>query len=510
MSQTANRVIKNTGYLYAKMGITMFVSLYTTRLILKGLGDTDFGIFNIVGGAIAMLGFFNAAMAGATQRFMSYVEGEGNKNKQKAIFNISIILHFLISFFVGLLLVGAGYFFFNGILNIPVDRIFAAKVVYGCLIVSTMFTVMNVPYDAVMNAHENMRYYSIIGILESILKLAVAFVCVYTNSDKLIMYGVLMASIPLITLSIMKIYCHKHYEECVIRPNKYFEKSIMIEMTSYAGWNFMSSLTSIVSQYGLGIVLNHFWGTLLNTAQGIANQLSGQLMAFSNTMLKALSPVITKSKGKGDDAAMFKASFSGSKYAYLLLLFFTVPFMFEMPYILKIWIVTIPEWAVLFCRLQLLRSITEQLTITMGTVISANGKIKAYSLWKSVLSVLPILLTYIAFSLGFPPYTMYIVWILCGSIFSGVLVLFYSKKLCHLSFSDYNHKVLYPCLIITLLMCVGNFAVVEIMPPSIARIFISAGVSTFCLITSWIFLTSREERIIIRGIIRKILVHRHK
>ena len=186
MSQTANRVIKNTGYLYAKMAITMFVSLYTTRLILNSLGASDFGIYNIVGGAIAMLGFLNAAMAGATQRFMSFAEGEGKREKQKYIFNISIILHLLISLVVILVLIIAGFVFFNGILNIPADRIGAARVVYFSLIASTVLTVMNVPYDAVMNAHENMRYYAIVGILESFLKLAVAFVCVYAIGDKLI------------------------------------------------------------------------------------------------------------------------------------------------------------------------------------------------------------------------------------------------------------------------------------------------------------------------------------
>ena len=139
---TANRVIKNTGFLYAKMGITMFISLYTTRLILNSLGASDFGIFNIVGGAISMLGFLNAAMASATQRFMSYSEGEGNKEKQKSIFNVSFILHLIISIIVGLSLFIAGYFFFNGILNIPENRILAAKVVYGSLIVSTIFTIM--------------------------------------------------------------------------------------------------------------------------------------------------------------------------------------------------------------------------------------------------------------------------------------------------------------------------------------------------------------------------------
>lgn len=289
MSSTANRVVKNTGFLYAKMGITMFISLYTTRLILNSLGAADFGIFNIVGGAIAMLGFLNAAMAGATQRFMSYSEGEGNKKKQKSIFNISILLHFFIALAAGIALLIAGYFFFNGILNIPADRIFAAKVVYGSLIVSTMFTVMSVPYDAVLNAHENMKYYAIVGIIESLLKLSVALIVVYTFSDKLIVYGVLMACIPLITLTIMRIYCHKHYTECTIAPKKYWDKTMMKEMTSFAGWSFGNSATSMIGNYGLGIVLNMFFGTVLNAAQGIAGQITGQLCVFASNMLKALN-----------------------------------------------------------------------------------------------------------------------------------------------------------------------------------------------------------------------------
>lgn len=504
MSQTANRVIKNTGYLYAKMAITMFVSLYTTRLILNSLGASDFGIYNIVGGAIAMLGFLNTSMASATQRFMSYAEGEGNREKQKYIFNISVVLHFCIALVLAVVLILAGYFFFNGILNIPAERIGAAKVVYGSLIVSTVFTMMNVPYDAVMNAHENMRYYAVIGILESFLKLAVAFACVYASGDKLIVYGLLMACIPLITLSVMKVYCHKHYAECVIKPCFYWNKKMMREMTSFAGWSFFPSMFSIVSQYGLGLVLNHFWGTLLNTAQGIANQISGQLMAFSNTMLKALNPVITKSKGHGDDSLMFKASLFGCKYSYLILAFFSIPCIVEMPYILRIWLGTTPDWAVLFAQLQLLRSILEQLTITLGSVISANGKIRNYSLYKSILSVIPILLTYIVFLYGLPPYSMYIIWILCGGVFGGIVGLYYAKKLCNMSISLFVKSVLIPCMLISLSMTVGGFIVNNIFSPSLVRLFITMVTTSLLMIVTSVILSTREERTIFLSFLYKI------
>lgn len=495
---TANRIIKNTGFLYAKMGITMFISLYTTRLILSSLGASDFGIFNIVGGAIAMLGFLNAAMASATQRFMSYSEGEGDKKKQKSIFNVSFILHLVISFVVGIALWIAGYFFFNGILNIPSNRIFAAKVVYGSLIVSTMFTVMTVPYDAAMNAHENMKYYAIVGVFESLLKLAVAFACVYTTFDKLIVYGSLMACIPLITLSIMRIYCHKHYEECIIAPRKYWQKDLMKEMTSFAGWNFIGALSGIVSQYGLSLVLNHFWGTLLNAAQGIANQISGQLMTFSNTMLKALNPVIVKSKGSHNDALMIKASLLGCKYAYLMLVFFVIPFVLETSFVLNIWLKNVPEWAVLFCQLQLLRSVLEQLTISIGAIISAQGRIKNISIWKSLLGIQPVIFTAIFFYFKYPPYVMYIIWIICGGVLGAIISLYYAHKQCGLKYNDYFNIVFYPCLFPTIITISIGYLPQLIFDPSFFRLCLTIlFTSASFIISNWKLLTKEEINLII-------------
>lgn len=501
---TANRVIKNTGYLYAKMGITMFVSLYTTRLILNSLGASDFGIFNIVGGAIAMLGFLNAAMAGATQRFMSYAEGEGIKSKQKSIFNVSFVLHILISLLVGIALLIAGYFFFNGILNIPPDRIFAAQVVYGSLIVSTMFTVMTVPYDAVMNAHENMLYYAIVGIIESLLKLAVAFACVYTTSDKLIVYGVLMACIPLITLTIMRVYCHKHYEECVIAPKRYFNKGLMKEMTSYAGWSFLDASTGIISQYGLGLVLNHFFGTILNAAQGIANQVAGQLMTFSQNLMKAVNPVIMKNEGAGNREAMLKISTLGCKYSYLLLSFFAIPFILEAPYILKLWLKNPPEWSILFCQMQLVRSLTEQLTLNLWASISATGKIKDFYKRKGVLNILPIFLTALLFYFRFPPYWLYITWIFCWGILTGILILHYSHKICGLKYHFFIQQTLTPCLINTGITLVVGFIPLLFMQSSINRLFVTLIICSIAFIFSFLILLTKEEKDVLQFLIKKI------
>lgn len=501
---TANRVIKNTGYLYVKMAITIFISLYTTRLILNSLGASDFGIFNIVGSAIAMLGFLNASMAGATLRFMSYSEGEGIKSKQKSIFNVSIVLHFFISIIVGLVLCIAGYFFFNNILNIPSDRIFAAKVVYGSLIVSTMFTVMTVPYDAVLNTHENMLYYAIVGILESTLKLIVAFVCVYTSYDKLIVYGILIAFIPFITLTIMRIYCHKNYEECVISPNKYFNKELMKNMTSYAGWSFIDASTGIISQYGLGIVLNHFFGTVLNAAQGIANQVAGQLMTFSQNLIKAVNPIIMKNEGAGNRETMLKISIFGCKYSYLLLSFFAIPFILEAPFILKLWLKNPPEWSILFCQMQLIRSLIEQLTINLWSSISATGKIKEFYKIKGLLNILPVFLTIIFFNFNYPPYWLYIIGIFCWGILTGILILYYSHKICGLKYFFFIKKAMIPCVLNTTITLFIGIIPLFFMQSSFNRMLITLIICSITFVFSFSLFLTKQEKETFQLLINKI------
>lgn len=498
----ANRVIKNTGFLYAKMAITVFVSLYTTRLLLSSLGAIDFGIFNVVGGIIAMLGFLDAAMAGATQRFMSIAEGEGKPEKKKAIFNISIILHLAIAIVLGLVLLIIGYFFFNGILNIPDDRVYAAKVVYGSMIVSTMLTVMTVPYEAVLNSHENMLYYAIVGVIESFLKLAVAFIVVYALQDKLIVYGVLMAVISLLVMAIMRIYCHRRYEECIIAPRRYWDRSLMRQMTGFAGWNLLNNASRMISQYGLGIVLNNFFGAILNAAQGIANQISGQLMAFSNTMIKAVSPMIAKSEGAGEREKMLNASLLSAKYGYLLFAIFAVPFLLETPYIMEIWLEEVPDWAVLFVRLQLILLLVEQLTLMVGRSVEVQGDIKVYFALQSFLNILPIVLTYLFFSFGFPPYYLYIIWILVGGIISGSVCIYFAKLKCGLKFSDFMYKVFYPSVIPTIGMLITGAILVYWLEESFLRLLFVIGITTISFVIIVYTTMAKNEKSMIISLIK--------
>jgi len=501
----AKRIIKNTGILYAKMGITMFISLYTTRLILGALGVADFGVFNVVGGAIAMLTFLNAAMASATQRFMSHAEGAGNKEKQKSIFNVSVILHFIIALIIGLVLEIAGFFLFHGVLNIPENRIHAAQAIYQFMIVSTLFTIMTVPYDAVVNAHENMLYYAIVGIVESLLKMSVAIVVVYTLADKLIIYGLLMACISLVIMIIMRVYCHRKYIECVVAPKKYYDKTLMKEMTGFAGWSFMGSATSMLGNYGLGIVLNHFFGAVLNAAQGVAGQLNGQLSIFSSTMMKALNPAIVKTEGGGERESMLKMSLMGCKFSFFLFAFFAIPFLIETPYILKFWLKNVPDWAVVFCRFAIVRTLIEQLTVSLGTSINAQGNIKRISFIKSILNIIPLPLIYLSFRSGNPPYMMYIISIIIWGFLEGIITIYFTIRNCNMKFINYFDEVISKC--IKIFMVTFGFGLIPFyfMQETFIQLIIVILSSTITFLTTVYFYgLEKQEKFFIKSALKTI------
>lgn len=492
--QTANRVAKNTGILYAKMAITVFISLYATRLVLLTLGSKDFGLFSVVGGAIALLGFLNASMSSATQRFMSFAQGAGNSEKINKIFNMSILLHLIIAFIIFLILEIAGYFFFNGILNIDPNRLGTAKLIYQFMIISTLFSVISVPYDALLNAHENMLFYAILGIIESVLKLAIAISITYITSDKLLYYGAMMAILSITLLIIYRLYCHRKYPESKIDLKRNYDKIILKEMSDFAGWSLLGSSSSMIAQYGQGIVLNVFFGTIINSAQGIANQVSGQLGAFAATMLKALNPVIAKSEGAGNRKLMLQSAIMGSKISFFLLMFFFIPVLIEMPYVFKIWLKEVPGYAIIFCRLYLIRNLIDQMFVTLTTTISAVGNIKKYQIVTSILYILPLIITYTLFSRGYPPYTLYVVFIVF-SIIMALINLYFSKIICDLSIMDYFKRVIIRCSISFLLVFIFALVPVFFIDVGIVR-FLSIILMTILsyFLTIWFIGLSIDER----------------
>ena len=448
--QAAHRVAKNTLILYGRMAITVFISLYSTRLVLAALGVADFGLFNVVGGVISMLGFLNASMAAATQRFISFAQGAGDLEKVKRIFNMSSLLHWGIAILVFIVLEIAGYFFFNGILNIAPDRVGVAKLIYQFMVVSTIFTVVSVPYEAVITSHENMMVYAILGIVEAFLKLAIAFYITYSTYDHLVLYGLLMAILSIFLLIMKRVYCHRNYPECDLDIKNNYDLSLLKEVSEFAGWNLLGTFTSMMAYYGQGVLINFFFGTTANASQAIAAQISGQLGVFAVTLTKALNPVIDKSEGSAEREKLLKVTYFGTKVSFFLISFLYIPFLIEMPFILSVWLKNIPQNTIVFCSLLLCRNLIEQFYILLGSAINAVGNIRYFQFYSSIINLLSFVVTLILFYIGFPAYSSYLVFIIF-SLAQLINVLICSKKYLKLSILDFYNEVIKRCTLALLL-----------------------------------------------------------
>lgn len=446
---TSKRVIKNTAYLYLRTIASLLLGVFTTRILLEALGESDFGLYNVVGGSIAMLGFLSASLSSTTQRFLNVAEGEGNFDKVKLYFNNSIIIHWALAGIMVVIFTIVGFFFFNGILNIPDGKYIDAVVVYGCLLVSTVFSITIVPYEAEINAHENMLFFSIIGIIDVVLKFSIAFAVLYFESSKLIFYAILMAVESSLIRYACQFYCHHKYAECRgTDMRQYFDKKIIRQMTTFAGWNLVNIATGMISLFGMNIVVNHYFGTNVNAAMGIATQLSGVMMGVSANMIKAVTPVIMKSEGGSQHDKMLQYSYVSCKSSYLIFSFCCIPVLFFIHPILKLWLTEVPQWTAIFCIIMIISTLIDQLTVVLYQSIMAGGDIRSYNLMKSISNILPILISVFMFQYGdFKPYWILINWGIYKGLLGGIVNIYYSYIKLQLKIRTFINNVLRPTIV---------------------------------------------------------------
>ena len=481
---------------------SILVNIFTTRILLQALGASDYGLYNVVGGAIAMLGFLTASMSTTTQRFISYTLGEGNQEKLKSIFNNVLCVHYGIAVLSALILILASFVWFNGVLNIPEGRETVAVCVYACLVFSTIYSITIVPYDGVLNAHENMRFYSLIGIIDVFVKLAIAVVVYFATFDQLLFYAILMALEAWILRIITKYYCSYHYNECHRQElRKYFNHQTIKELTSFAGWNMLNIATLMFSVFGINLVVNHFFGTKVNAAMGIATQLSGVLMGISMNMIKAITPILVKSEGSHRRENMLKITFVGCKFSFLLFSFFCIPIIFYLLPILKLWLKDVPEWTTIFCMLMLVSTLIDQITVFLYQSLQAQGNIKGYSITKGIINLLPIVTSILLFSLyKFPPYWALINLIIGKGVLGGLINLYYCRKNILLSIKDFTTKVIVRCMVITLLSVMLGTLLHTIS----VHWFLGLCLFALCSIPLYYFLgMTQEERRLAMSFIRK-------
>ena len=409
-SANNKRIAKNTLLLYFRTIIIMLVSLYTSRVILNVLGVEDYGIYNVVGGFVAMFSMISGALSASISRFITFELGRGDKKRLNQVFSMSVNIQVAIILIVLLVGVSLGGWFLNEKMNIPVERMAAANWVLYCSLVVFCINLISIPYNACIIAHEHMSAFAYVSILDAFLKLVICYMIMISPFDKLVSYAVLLAVAALLVRLVYGIYCKRHFVECHYRWTK--DTLLFKQMFGFSGWSFLTNTCNIFNTQGVNILINMFFGVALNAARGIANQVEGAIMQFVYNFTMALNPQITKNYAVGNTNEMFKLVCRGAKFSYFLLLLFAMPMMFEAEQVLTIWLKIVPDKTVVFLRLTIIGSMINMLGNTGYTACMATGNIRRYVIIISGVGCLVFPLTWIAFKLGLPVESAYIIFIL--------------------------------------------------------------------------------------------------
>ncbi len=440
----SNRIIVNTLAQYGRTIINMVLSLYSSRLVLEYLGVDDYGIYALVAGVVSMLSFLTNSLVSSTQRFLSVYQGKGSIDKLKEVFSNSLIIHILAGLIISIILAGLTPFLFEGFLNIPENKTSDAKILYLQVVVMVYISFIASPFRALLVSRENIVYTSIIDTIDGVLKvILVLFLPLFGN--KLLMYGWIMFFIRTFNLLAFTIYCYLKYEECILPKIKKFNLSYFKELSSFTGWIMYSSGVIAMRTQGMAVVLNKMYGPVINAAYGIGGQIAGMISFVSSSFNAAVAPQLMASTGSGDRKRMWFLSEIECKFSFLLLAMLGIPTMFEMQYLLEIWLVNVPENTKMFGCTFLAMTIVDMLSSGLGTVNRAMGKIGKYTLltFTPKLLIFPICLIGLHFSMS-------LIWVciimVAVETLSMLLRIFYMRKYSDFSVTVFCKSVIFRSL----------------------------------------------------------------
>lgn len=395
------RIAKNTLMLYIRMFALMLVGLYTSRVVLAALGENDFGIYNVVGGVVAMFTVISGALNSAVQRFITFELGKGPQAQETKVYSTAVNIQFALAMIIVLLAEPVGLWFIDNKMTIDPSRIPAARLVLHFSLLAFVVNLMSVPQMASITAHERMSAYAWIGILDGLLRLAVALLIAHSSADRLVMYAALMASVVLTVRLAYIIYCRVNLPDCRFRL--IFDKGLLKEMFSFAGWNFIGVTSGVLRDHGGNILVNLFSGPAVNAARGVAVQLNGAVQGFVTNFMTAVNPQITKSYASGDKEYMFTLVRRSSRLSFCLLYLIALPVIFNAEYLLGIWLKEVPSHAPLFVQLFLIFALSESMSNPMITAMLATGDIRRYQLVVGGLQLLNLPVSYVFLKLGAMP-----------------------------------------------------------------------------------------------------------
>lgn len=411
------RIAKNTVMLYFRMLLTMGVSLYSTRVILDVLGVEDYGIYNVVGGLVAVFSFLNNAMVASSQRYISYALGKGDIKAQINTYSTSVVIHSIISIAVFVIAGIVGFCLINYSLNIPTERLNAANWVFIMAVASFSINVTSVPYTSSIIAHEKMSIYAWVSIVDALLKLAIVFLVKIVSGDKLITYGFFLLLVSVANRTVYGLYAKHKFAECKFRKPE--DKELFKGMLGFAGWSFLGNFAFSAKDYGVNMVVNIFCGVAVNAARGIAYQVMNAINGFVTNFQMAVNPQIIKSFASKDIPAMMTLTMRSCKMSFYLLSLIAVPFFIRLPYVMNLWLVDVPDYSIIFLRLSIIMALINSMAGPVVVAMQATGNIKVFQIVIAIIMLLDIPISYMLLRLGLEPYS--VMYVAIGTALVGLI-----------------------------------------------------------------------------------------
>lgn len=515
ISENNKRIAKNTFLLYIRMFVSMIVGLYTSRVVLNILGVEDYGIYGLVGGCVSMFSFLNASMSGATSRFLTFEMGRDATERLRVTFSSALLVHIIIALVVAILAETVGMWFLLHKLVIPEGRMFAAKVVLHCSVISMFFTVLQVPYNAAIMSHEKMDMYAYIEMLNVFLKLAIVYLLVVARFDRLILYAILQLCVTGVIMLVYVVYDILKFPET--HPKLGWNKDIVKPMLSYSGWDLFGMASTTFRSQGTNFLINMFFGVVYNAAASVALIVQGVLLGLCHNILAAFRPQIIKQYSSGNSVGSIQLIYQASKFTSLLMALLAIPFITEMDIVMKLWLGTVPQCAPLFCRIMLVASVFNMIECCVNVGINAYGKMGPMSFYTGLahFAVLPV--TWIMYKLGAPVYSVYILAVFVTLFNTGIKALLLRSYITQFSILQLIGKIYCPLLIVSAFTAIPVALLSICFTESFLRLVTVCGVSVIAgLANTYYFGLDETQRTMVMGIFKNklnmiyVMMHKRK
>ena len=497
-SENNKRIAKNTLFLYLRSFLMLAIGLYTSRVVLQVLGVEDYGIYNVVGGVVAMFSILYSTMSSASQRFITYALGEKDYEKLRRTFQTSVTLHVILGFVAALLIEILGMWILHNKLNIPIGRYYAAEWVLHFSALATFVKVICIPYDSLIVAHEKMAAFAYVGIYEAVMKLLIVWMLLLFSFDKLIMYALLIVLLHISLRIIYNVYCRLHFKES--RGIKlHINKGLFKEMFAFAGWNILGNGSLLLRNQGIDILSNMFFGVTVNAAKGVSRQVQLAVMTFVSNFQTAVKPQLTKAVAAKEYERVYILIQQGSRFSFYLLALFSVPIIISADEILNIWLVKVPDWSVIFVRLTFIYLLLDVLSRFLIHAILATGNIRNYQLMAGGTKLLALPLAYLFFLIGCDPTSG--IWVNIGlEIVCFVLRLWYNKRRLQFPVHKYLFGICLRCWMVFILALSTSFLFKNYV---VDNVFVDVCVSILLIVItiSVMGISSSERNMIVNKLI---------